>query len=54
MQQIASDPTRYFSDTSGCDAACTSQANPISQLSQIFSYIGTDASTARLLPLNTT
>lgn len=54
MQQIASDSTKYFSDTSGGDAACTSQANPISQLSQIFSYIGTDASTARLLPLDTT
>lgn len=54
MQEIASDSTKYFSDTSGGDAACTSQANPISQLSQIFSYIGTDASTARLLPLDTT
>lgn len=54
MQQIASDTTKYFSDTSGGDAACTSQAHSISQLSQIFSYIGTDASTARLLPLNTT
>jgi Flp pilus assembly protein TadG len=54
MQEIASDSTKYFSDTSGGDAACTSQANPISQLSQIFHYIGTDASTARLLPLNTT
>jgi hypothetical protein len=54
MQQIASDSTKYFSDTSGGDAACTSQANSISQLSDIFSYIGVDASTARLLPLNTT
>jgi hypothetical protein len=54
MQQIASDATKYFSDTSGGDVACTSAANPISQLSQIFSQIGVDASTARLLPLNTT
>jgi Flp pilus assembly protein TadG len=54
MQQIASDSTKYFSDTSGGDAACTSDANPISDLSQIFSYIGVDASTARLLPLDTT
>ncbi|MGH6889884.1 MAG: pilus assembly protein TadG-related protein [Rhizomicrobium sp.] len=54
MQEIASDSTKYFSDISGGDAACTSQANPISQLSQIFKYIGTDASTARLLPLDTT
>jgi len=54
MQQIASDSTKYFSDTSGGSAACTSNANPISELSQIFAYIGVDASTARLLPLNTT
>jgi hypothetical protein len=54
MQQIASDPTKYFSDTSGGDAACTSDANPISDLSLIFTYIGVDASTARLLPLDTT
>jgi Flp pilus assembly protein TadG len=54
MQQIASDSTKYFSDTSGGDATCTSEANPISQLSQIFAYIGVDASTARLLPLDTT
>jgi Flp pilus assembly protein TadG len=54
MQQIASDSTKYFSDTSGGSAACTSSANPISELSQIFAYIGVDASTARLLPLNTT
>jgi len=54
MQQIASDPTKYFSDTSGGDSACTSAAHSISQLSQIFQYIGIDSSTARLLPLNTT
>jgi Flp pilus assembly protein TadG len=54
MQQIASDSTKYFSDTSGGDSSCTSQANPISHLSQIFAYIGVDASTARLLPIDTT
>jgi len=54
MQAIASDSTKYFSDTSGGDASCVSQANPISELSDIFSYIGVDASSARLLPLNTT
>jgi hypothetical protein len=54
MQQIASDPTKYFSDTSGGDATCTSQANSITELKDIFAYIGVDASTARLLPLDTT
>jgi hypothetical protein len=54
MQQIASDPTKYFSDSSGGDASCISQANSLSQLSQIFAYIGVDASTARLLPVDTT
>jgi hypothetical protein len=55
MQQIASDSTKYYSDTSGGDVACTSAAHPISQLSAIFQYIATDAaSTARLVPLNTT
>ncbi|HEX4158268.1 MAG TPA: pilus assembly protein TadG-related protein [Rhizomicrobium sp.] len=54
MQQVASDSSKYFSDTSGGDAACISQANSISQLSLIFGYIGVDASTARLLPLDTT
>lgn len=54
MQQIASDSTKYFSDTSGGSGTCVSNANPITELSQIFAYIGVDASTARLLPLNTT
>ncbi len=54
MQQIASEAAKYFSDTSGGDASCVSQANSLSQLGQIFAYIGVDASTARLLPLDTT
>jgi Flp pilus assembly protein TadG len=54
MQSIASDSTKYFSDTSGGDAACTSTANPIQNLNTIFSYIGVSASTSRLIPLNTT
>jgi Flp pilus assembly protein TadG len=55
MQQIASDSTKYYSDTSGGDSSCVSAAHPISQLSAIFKYIATDAaSTARLVPLNTT
>jgi Flp pilus assembly protein TadG len=54
MQQIASDSSKYFSDTSGGSAACMSTANSLSQLGAIFSYIGVDASTPRLLPVNTT
>jgi Flp pilus assembly protein TadG len=54
MQAIASDSTKYFSDTSGGSAACTSSAHPLSQLSDIFQYISVDVSSPRLLPLNTT
>jgi Flp pilus assembly protein TadG len=54
MQQIASDPTKFFSDTTGGSSTCTSAANSITQLNQIFQNIGIDATTARLLPNNTT
>jgi hypothetical protein len=54
MQDIASSSTTYYSDTSGGDTACTSDANPIQDLSQIFTSIGVTVGTPRLLPLNTT
>jgi hypothetical protein len=53
MQQIASDPTKFFADTAGT-STCTSAAHSITNLNQIFAYIATDASSARLLPIGTT
>jgi Flp pilus assembly protein TadG len=55
MQQIASDATKFFADTSGGDTACVSADNPtITDLNSVFQNIGIDATTARLLPNNTT
>jgi Flp pilus assembly protein TadG len=54
MQQIASDSSKFFSDTTGGTSSCTSAAHSISDLNQIFQYIGIDASRPRLLPDNTT
>ena len=54
MQQIASDSTKFFSDTTGGTSTCTSAAHSISDLNQIFQYIGIDTSAARLVPDNTT
>lgn len=53
MQQIASDPTKFFADTAGT-STCTSAAHSITDLNAIFQYIATDASSARLLPASTT
>jgi Flp pilus assembly protein TadG len=55
MQQIASDATKFFSDPAGVTPACTSPDNPtISDLNSAFQQIGIEATTARLLPNNTT
>jgi hypothetical protein len=48
MQQIASDPAKFFTDTSS--KGCPSGANPSSGLVNIFQNIGTDLTSARLLP----
>src|SRR5207253_754820 len=53
MQQIASDATKFFSDTTGGTSPCTAPAHSISDLNQIFQYIGIDATRPRLLPDNT-
>jgi Flp pilus assembly protein TadG len=54
MQQIASDATKFFADPSGGTPACTSPDNPsITDLNTVFQQIGIDATTARLLPNNT-
>jgi Flp pilus assembly protein TadG len=55
MQQIASDATKFFADPSGGTPVCTSPDNPsITDLNSVFQQIGVEATTARLLPNNTT
>jgi Flp pilus assembly protein TadG len=55
MQQIASDPTKFFADPAGVSPACTSPDNPsIASLNAVFQQIGIDATAPRLLPNNTT
>jgi len=58
MQQMASDPTKFFSDTVGGTSTCTSAANPTSNLNTIFQAIALQASQnatgARLLANTTT
>jgi Flp pilus assembly protein TadG len=55
MQQIASDPTKFFADPSGGTPACTSPDNPsITDLNSVFQQIGIEATAPRLLPNNTT
>jgi hypothetical protein len=52
LQDMASDPTKFFSDTSaagGAGAACTSAARPITDLNQIFAAIANDFTSARLI-----
>ncbi len=55
MQQIASDPTKFFSDTTtqGADPGCVSAARPITDLNTIFAAIAGDFTNARLIPNNT-
>ena len=52
MQQIASDPSKFFSSASG--TGCTSAANPTTALSSIFSAIGQTFRGTRLVPNSTT
>jgi von Willebrand factor type A domain len=49
MQQIASDSSKFFSDTVGGTSSCTSAANSLTDLIKIFQNIGSDLSSARLL-----
>jgi hypothetical protein len=53
MQQIASDPTKFFSDISaqnGQGSGCTSAARSITDLNSIFAAIAGDFTSARLIP----
>ena len=54
LQQIASDSTKFFSDTVGGSSTCTSAANSITNLSSIFSAIVTDVTGVRLVSDDTT
>ena len=40
LQQVASDATKFYSDTTGTTGGCTSTANSVSELVAIFSSIG--------------
>jgi len=53
MQEIASDPTKFFAVNIN-DSICTSSVNSQSDLSSIFAAIATSLSGARLVPSNTT
>lgn len=50
LQQMASDSSKFYSDTVGGTSSCTSAAHSITDLSQIFQDIGASLSGVRLLP----
>jgi hypothetical protein len=55
MQQSASSPATFFSDfaATGGTSSCISAARPTTSLNQIFTQIGGDFTTSRLIPINT-
>jgi hypothetical protein len=54
MEDIASNSGTFYSDQTGGTSACTSSANPTSELVSIFSNIGSSFSAPRLVLDNTT
>jgi Flp pilus assembly protein TadG len=50
MQQIASDPTKFYSDTVGGSSSCTSSAQSVSELVSLFQSIAYSLVPPRLLP----
>lgn len=54
LQQIASDSSKFFSDTVGGSSSCTSSANSITNLNSIFAAIVTDVTGVRLVSDDTT
>ncbi len=54
MQRIASDSTKFFSDTVGSKSACTSAAQSVSELVSLFQTIAYSLVPPRLLPDDTT
>jgi Flp pilus assembly protein TadG len=53
MQQIASDPTKFYSDGTGKAKSCQSTANTQNDLLGIFKNIANDLRTTQLVPNNT-
>ena len=55
MENIASDPTQFFSDYlgGGGSGTCVSASQPATNLNQIFGQIAADLTHARLIPNNT-
>jgi hypothetical protein len=55
MRELASSPGYFFSDynATGGSSSCTSAAQPVTSLSQIFQVIAGDFTVARLIPNNT-
>ncbi len=53
MQQMASQPQFFYSDTTGGTSSCTSSANSVSELVSIFQSVGSSFSIPRLLPITT-
>ena len=54
MQDMASQASFFYSDTTGGSSTCTSAANPTSDLVSIFGNIGASFGAPRLLPDDTT
>jgi hypothetical protein len=54
MQQIASDSTKFYSDTQNGSSGCTSSAHSVSELLAVFQAISTSLLPPRLLPNSTT
>ena len=54
MQQIASDSTKFYSDTQNGSSGCTSTANSVSELLAVFQAISTSLLPPRLLLNSTT
>lgn len=54
MQQIASDSTKFYSDTQGGSSACASSSHSVSELLAVFQAISTSLLPPRLLSNNTT
>jgi hypothetical protein len=54
MQQIASDSTKFYSDTQNGSSGCTSSAHSVSELIAVFQAISTSLLPPQLLSNNTT
>ena len=53
LQQMASDPSKFYSDNVNGSSSCTSAANPVSELVSIFQRLTKSLTTTRLVPDDT-